>query len=122
MKRAAEYTIAYCALLLVWAFSSIAAAAPRLSGKEAEAVATAVKIFKSKQGSKVDGLPVYGDLRHYSVQLERKGNTLEITFVPEQPPLKPNEAGTGGSTIYGWEVVYIFSLTPLKMIEEHYAR
>ena len=94
----------------------------RVSGKEAEAIAIAVQTFKSKQGSKIDGAPVYGDLRHYSVQLERKRNRLEVTFVPQQPPLKPNEAGTGGSTIYGWEVIYVFSLSPLKMLDEHYAR
>jgi hypothetical protein len=102
--------------------SSTAVADLRLSGEEAEAVAIAIRIFKSKQGTKVEGAPVYGHLRHYSVEIERKGNRLEITFVPDQPRLKPNEAGTGGSTIYGWEVAYVFSLTPLKMLEEHYAR
>jgi hypothetical protein len=47
---------------------------------------------------------------------------LEVVFVPEQPPLKPNEAGTGGSTIYGWEVHYIIALDKIKILEEHYAR
>ena len=89
---------------------SSALAESRLSGNEAEALAIAVQTFKGKQGFKIDGATVYGDLDHYSVQLERKHNRLEVTFVPEQPPLKPNEAGTGESTIYGWEVVYVFFL------------
>jgi hypothetical protein len=122
MKHIVRNRVALCLFALALFYDSAATADTRISGKEAEAVAIAVRIFKSKQGSKVDGLPVYGDLRHYSVQVERTRNRLEVTFVPEQPPLKPNEAGTGGSTVYGWEVAYIFSLSPLKMIEEHYAR
>ena len=110
------------ALVTTLLVSGPAAADSRISGKEAEAIAIAVRIFKSKQGSKFEGHPVYGDLRHYTIALERTRNRLEVTFVPDQPPLKPNEAGTGGSTIYGWEVVYVFSLNPLKMVEEHYAR
>jgi hypothetical protein len=109
------------ALAMTTLNSSVIADA-RLSGKEGEAIAIAVQTFKSKQGSKMDGAPVYGDLRHYTIALQRGRNRLEITFVPEQPPLKRNEAGTGGSTIYGWEVVYVFSLSPVKMLDEHYAR
>ena len=121
MKPHARATLglALVATLLV---SGPAAADSRISGKEAEAIAIAVQIFRSKQGSKVEGHPVYGDLRHYTIELERTRNRLEVTFVPDQPPLKPNQAGTGGTTIYGWEVAYVFSLNPLKMVEEHYAR
>jgi hypothetical protein len=56
------------------------------------------QVFKSKQGTKYAGWPVYGDLRHYSVQIERHGKKIKIIFVPDEPRLKPNEAGTGGST------------------------
>jgi hypothetical protein len=110
------------ALLVLLTSASIVAGEVQLSGREAEAVQEATRIFKSKQGSKVDGYPVYGDLAHYTVNLTRKGKQLEIDFVPEQPPLKPNEAGTGGGTKYGWEVVYVFSLNPFKLVEEHYTR
>ena len=64
----------------------------------------------------------YGNLKHYTVQIERHGPKLEVIFVPEEPPLKPNEAGTGGSTIYGWEVHYIIALDRMKILEEQYAR
>jgi hypothetical protein len=121
VKPNAKATLVFTLLATVL-FHSGAAADPRISGKEAETIAIAVRIFKSKQGSKFEGHPVYGDLRHFTVELDRSRNRIEVTFVPDQPPLKPNEAGTGGSNIYGWEVAYIFSLNPLKMIEEHYAR
>jgi hypothetical protein len=94
-----------------------------MSGREAEALAVALRVFKSKQGSKDQwGHPVYGDLKHYTVELERTRNRLEVRFVPDQPASKSNEAATGGSTVYGWVVVYVFSLAQFKMIEEHYAR
>lgn len=109
-------------LMLLTSALIVAAGELQLSGREAEAVQEATRIFKSKQGSTVDGNPVYGDLAHYTVNLTRKDKQLEIDFLPEQPPLKPNEAGTGGGTKYGWEVVYVFSLNPFKLIEEHYTR
>jgi hypothetical protein len=110
-------------VLLVLPLASYGADTVNLTGREAEAVQLATQVFKSKQGPKDQaGLPVYGDLRHYTVEIERRGRRLEIVFVPEQPPLKPNEAGTGGSTIYGWEVHYIIALDRMKIVEEHYAR
>jgi hypothetical protein len=59
----------------------------RVTGREAEAIAIALADFKSKQGSKIDGRPVYGDLRHYSLLLERQGNRLHIVFMPEDVPI-----------------------------------
>jgi len=112
-------------LLMSLAFlpaASYPAEPTRLAGREVEAIERATQIFKSKQGTKFEGWPVYGDLRHYTVELERHGNRFEVDFVPDQPPLKPNEAGTGGGTKYGWEVVYVFSLSPFKLLEEHYTR
>jgi len=108
--------------ILLLPLATHAADPVRITGREAEAIQRATQIFKSKQGTKFEGAPVYGDLRHYTVEIERHGNRLEVDFVPEQPPLKPNEAGTGGGTMYGWEVVYVFSLSPFKLLEEHYAR
>lgn len=96
---------------------------PRLSGPEVEALALTAKVFKSKRGTFYEGSPVYGDLNHYTVAVERHGKTIDITFVPEQPKsFAPNEAGTGGGTVYGWEVHYSVSLKPLKILKEDYAR
>jgi hypothetical protein len=109
--------------VLLLPLASYGADTVHLTGREAEAVQLATQVFKSKQGSKdQEGHPVYGDLRHYTVQIERHGRKLEVIFVPEEPPLKPNEAGTGGSTIYGWEVHYIIALDRMKILEEQYAR
>ena len=109
--------------LLLFPLATYGADTVRLTGREAEAVQLATQVFKSKQGSKdQEGHPVYGDLRHYTVQIERHDRNLEVIFFPEEPPLKPNEAGTGGSTIYGWEVHYIIALDQMKILEEHYAR
>ena len=108
--------------LLTSSIVSNAAGNLELRGREAEAIQLVTRVFKSKQGTKYAGWPVYGDLRHYSVEIERHGKKIEIIFVPDQPPLKPNQAGTGGGTKYGWEVHYIVSLDRMKVLEEHYAR
>lgn len=89
---------------------------------KAEAIAVALADFKSKRGSKIDGHPVYGDLRHYSLVLQRQGNRLHIVFMPEDVPLKSNEATTGGSTKYGWAVDYYIFLSTLKITDLHYER
>src|SRR5260370_29505463 len=100
---------------------STAAADSRISGNEAEAIAIAVRIFKSNQGYKdQEGHPVYGDLKHYGVEVARHGRKLEVVFVPKWAPTeKPHP---GGSTDYGWEVHYIIALDQMKILEEHYAR
>jgi hypothetical protein len=107
--------------LLVLPAMSYATEEVHLTGREAEAIQLATKVFKSKQGSKdQEGHPVYGDLRHYKVQLERHGPKVEVAFVPEWAPTeKPHP---GGSTDYGWEVHYIIALDQMKILEEHYAR
>lgn len=64
-------------LLLLTSASIVAAGEVHLSGREAEAVREATQIFKSKQGSKIDGYRVYGDLAHYTVNLTRNGEQLE---------------------------------------------
>jgi hypothetical protein len=100
---------------------SYAAEPVRLTGREAEAIQLATKVFKSKQGSKdQQGHPVYGDLKHYTVEVERHGRKLEVVFIPGWASAeKPHP---GGSTDYGWEVHYIIALDQMTILEEHYAR
>ena len=108
----AAATLAFCV--------GAAAAEPiEIRGKEAEAIALAIKEFKRHPGLKDEqGWQVYGDLRHYSVQLERHGRRFEVIFVPDS-----DKYGTiGGGTAYGSEVHYIFTLNPLKLVEQHFAR
>ena len=93
--------------MLLAALVSYAPAADqrRVTGRETEATAIALADFESKKGSKIDGRPVYGDLRHYSLLLERHGNRLHIVFMREDVPLKTIEAAIGVSTKYAWAVV-----------------
>jgi hypothetical protein len=117
-----------CTLVIIFACISLsdslyAQELPRLTGPEVEALALTLKTFKSQQGYSYEGSVVYGDISHYTIALERHGETVDITFVPQQSKeFKPNEAGTGGGTVYGWEVHYSVSLKPLKILKEDYAR
>jgi hypothetical protein len=106
-------------LLLAFTVSCLAEELPRIRGVEAEAVSLAVQSFKRGYAHKdQQGWPVYGDLRHYSIQLERHPKEFEIIFVPDADP----GSKTGGRTLYGWEVHYHFSLKPLKLLKEDYGR
>jgi hypothetical protein len=90
-----------------------------IRGVEGEAVPLAIQSFKSRHDYKDEqGWPVYGDLRHYRIQLQRHRREFEVVFVPDPDP----GSKTGGRTAYGWEVHYHFSLKPLKLLKEDYAR
>ena len=88
-----------------------------LSGREVDAIGVAVAAFKRGRYS------ASGGLAHFTVEVDRHGKQLEITFVPDQPPLRrPNEAATGGSTIYGQEVHFFVALDSLRIVRWHLAR
>jgi hypothetical protein len=111
-------------ILCAAALSLTARAGPtvEIRGHEAEAVALALQSFKANQYTRYEGKPVYGDLKHYSVQVERHADHIEVTFVPDQSPLKKNEAGTGGGTAYGWDVTYLISRDGKKILKEHFSK
>jgi hypothetical protein len=107
------------AVAVVFSAQCIAGELAEIRGLEAEAVSLAIQRFKSGRAYKDEqGGPVYGDLRHYSVLLERHPREFEVIFVPDA-----DKYGTiGGGTAYGWEVHYHFSLKPLKFLREDYGR
>ncbi len=114
-----------------------APASPRsieMAGWHAEAVVVAVAEFRKHQGTKTpEGLPVYGDLRHYSVELSRTPKDqiplryasepcVRVTFAPELSVRDKREATVGGGTDYGIEVSYDILKRNLKIIKTSFAR
>ena len=85
--------IALVAALLM----STAAADSRISGNEAEAIAIAVRIFKSKQGSKFEGHPVYGDLRHIPSSLSALKTASKSRSCQISRPLNEMRQALGGA-------------------------
>ena len=71
------------------------------SGREAQAIAIAVREFEKHQGTKTaKGEPVYEDLRHYKVELHPMGDTLEVGFVPRSGPKDIGGRACGGGRAY----------------------
>jgi hypothetical protein len=108
-------------LLALFAFAAMQAASAaelrELRGREAEAIVVAVAAFKHGPYS-----PAH-DLAYFAMELERKGQQLKVTFIPDDPANPgPNHVGTGGSTIYGQEVSFYVSLRSLKIVRWHLAR
>jgi hypothetical protein len=105
-----------------------------MAGWHAEAVAVAIAEFRKHQGTKTpEGLPVYGDLRHYSVELSRSSKDeiplqyvheqcVRVTFAPELSARDKREATVGGRTDYGIEVSYDTLKRNLKIIKMSFAR
>ena len=139
MRIAYACHLALCLCAPVFLASDIpeAPAWPRsieLAGWHAEAVAVALAEFRKHQGTKTsEGLPVYGDLRHYSVELSRcrkdeiplqylNEQCVRVTFAPELSDRDKREAAVGGRTDYGIEVSYDILKRNLKIIKTSFAR
>jgi hypothetical protein len=104
--------------------SGYAADERKLTGREAEAVALALNTFKAAHRKSPK---FYGDLKHYSVSVEREGGKVDVAFVPDPSPIPPNIPkdqwlSIGGGTAYGNVVHYIISLEHMKILDEVYER
>ncbi|HEX5490142.1 MAG TPA: hypothetical protein VFX07_02680 [Candidatus Udaeobacter sp.] len=141
--------VMYCVAVPLWASVCASSDIPRvltfrrrpswprsveIAGWHAEAVAVALQEFRKHQGGKTDkGEPVYGDLRHYSVQLSRSPKAelplryaheecVRVDFVPEYSERDRREATLGGRTHYGIEVSYDILKRNLKIIKTSFSR
>ena len=94
-----------------------------ISGREAQAVAVAVREFEKHQGTKTqEGEPVYGDLQHYKIELQpMRRDVLEVGFVPKSGPKDIKEGAVGGRGQYGIETHYEVSLKTLKIERQTFA-
>jgi hypothetical protein len=104
--------------------SGYAADERKLTGREAEAVALAVNAF---QASHRKNPKFYGDLKHYSVSVERQGRNVDVSFIPDPSPRPRNIPKDEpylefGSTVYGTGVTYLISLDHIKILKETYMR
>lgn len=103
------------AITLTLSGVSLAEDATKLTGSEAAATALAVNAFK-----KIYAKP---DLRHYSVELNRRNKQLEVTFIADTPKnYPPGTAGTGGGSKFGPDMTYIVSLEQLKIVSFNFYR
>ena len=69
----------------------------KIRGREAQAIAVAVREFEKHKGSKTEkGEPVYGDLIHYDVYLAKRGEVVEVGFSPDLGPVDRKEGTVGG--------------------------
>ena len=110
---------AITAIVLVGLISSHTAVAfddTHLAGDEAAAISVAVEAFK-----KIYAKP---DLRHYTVELARRKNQLEVTFVPDDPQkVDSRHPGVlGGDTVYGPAMTYVVSLKTFKIVRYNFYR
>ena len=87
-----------------------------LAGDEAAAISVAVEAFK-----KIYAKP---DLRHYTVELARHKNELEVTFMAHDPErVDSRHPGTvGGGTIYGPDMTYVVSLKTFQIVRYNFYR
>ena len=99
------------------------AGAVEIKATWAPALAVALREFQAHQGTKTDqGQPVYGDLRHYTIEMIPHGHILSATFGPELSPRDRRNGTVGGRTDYGIEATYDVSLKTLKIVKTSWAR
>ena len=106
----------------------------KIRGWQAQAIAVALREFQKHQGGKTDrGEPVYGDLRHYALEVSQsppdevpvecaREGCVRIYFVPDFSAKDWREHIVGGRTSFGIEVSYDISKRTLKIVKTSFAR
>jgi hypothetical protein len=78
-------------------------------GRYVEAIDTALHQFRE------DRLSTSGNLKHFTVKVQRHGDTLAIAFSPEYH--ESSSRGLPGRNKYGTYITYFVSLRTLKLVE-----
>jgi hypothetical protein len=89
------------------------AATKEIPGREAAAIALAVKEFTK--------LHPKTNFRYYTVELERRGDELDVTFVAERR-IKAREAPPLPPSPHGPDMRYVVSLKRQKIVTFNYFR
>jgi hypothetical protein len=84
-----------------------------MTGHELEAISVAIADFKKRKYS------VSADLSHYTVEIQRHANEIEVTFMADAGPNGPQ---VGGGSVYGVDVHYSVAVDPVKTIRVHFYR
>jgi hypothetical protein len=85
-----------------------------LRGRHLEALDTALHQFRG------DGFSTSGDLQHFSVTLQQRGDIVAIAFAPEYH--EASSKGLPGRNKFGTYITYFVSVRTLKLVGFHFER
>jgi hypothetical protein len=88
--------------------------AGKLSGCDVEAIDSALHQFRENRFS------TSGSLKHFTVELRRRGDKLAVSFFPEYD--EPSSRSLPGRNNYGTYITYVVSLQTLKIVAYTFER
>jgi hypothetical protein len=85
-----------------------------IRGRHIEALDTALQQFRE------DRFSTSGDLRHFTITVQQRRDTLAIAFAPEYH--EASSKGLPGRNKFGTYITYFVSLRTLKLVAFHFER
>lgn len=85
-----------------------------IRGRHIEAIDTALRQFRE------DRFSTSGDLKHFTVTVQQRGDTLAIAFAPKYD--EASRPGLPGRNKFGTYITYFVSLHTLKLVGFHFER
>jgi hypothetical protein len=85
-----------------------------ISGRYVEVLETALRQFRE------DHFSTSGDLKHFTVSMQRRGDRVAIAFAPDYH--EASSRGLPGRNKYGTYITYFVSLRTLKLVGFHFER
>jgi hypothetical protein len=87
----------------------------KLTGRHVEAIDVALHAFREYKSFSTSG-----DLKHFTVELRRRGDKLAVSFFPEYH--ERSSRSLPGRNKYGTYITYFVSLSSLKVIAYTFER